>query len=210
MRGGRSPGALLLLTLSLASSLARAQESPSTSPPPQAKPAEDAKSLFQRGQALYALGRYAEAAPLFERAFEIKPVPALLFNAAQAHRFAGNRARALTLYESYLQLYNDPTRRPEVEALIAELKAAIAAQPPAPATASEPPTAPPTPATALTAPAPEPPRRRPGDSRLWRRWWFWTAAGGVVAVGLGVGLGVGLYRPPPATVTSDFGTVRVF
>src|SRR4051812_10381646 len=113
----------------IGSPLARAQESPPTEPAPAPAPkVEDAKTLYNDGLSLYALGRYAEAAPLFERAFELKHVPALLFNAAQAHRFAGHPERALTLYESYLHLYGDPARKTEIEAHIAEMKAAIEAQ----------------------------------------------------------------------------------
>src|SRR5260370_22998195 len=108
-------------------SAARAQPAPT--PQPTAQPApEDARVLFDRGTTLYALGRYADAAPLFERAFELKPDPALLYNAAQAHRLAGHSQRALTLYQSYLQLYGDTDRQTEIEARIRQLKDTIAAE----------------------------------------------------------------------------------
>src|ERR1700694_2874684 len=84
--------------------------------------AEDTKVMFERGMALYALGKYAEAAPLFERAFELKPDPALLYNAAQAHRFMGEKARALELYQSYLRLYgNRIPNHDEVVRLVEQL-----------------------------------------------------------------------------------------
>lgn len=35
----------------------------------------DAKTLFTRGRTAYALGRFAEAADLFEKAFELKQDP---------------------------------------------------------------------------------------------------------------------------------------
>jgi tetratricopeptide (TPR) repeat protein len=66
---------------------------------------DDAKSLFERGTALFALHRFADAAALYEKAFELKPDPAILYNAAQAHRLAGNGSRALELYQGLLRLY---------------------------------------------------------------------------------------------------------
>lgn len=201
--------------------LARAQ----TAPPPAAvtptPSPNDAKSIYDHALSLYALGKYAEAAPLFERAFEMKPVPALLYNAAQAHRLAGHAERAVTLYESYLRLYGDPARRPEIEAHIAELKTAIAAQqhaataPPTGADTPPPGTALPTTSEPSTSPAPTatpasetlttsaPPAKKP----LIKKPWFWVAVGGgvLVVTGVIVGIAVGTrgHTSPPAS----FGTV---
>ncbi len=177
------------------------------------QPAEDPKSLFERGSALYALGRYAEAAPLFERAFELKADPALLYNAAQAYRLMGNKPRALTLYQNYFRLYGDQIpNRDEVAQQIEQLKQAIAVDertktaPPVgtqPLTRS---TAPP-PASAATATltASAPPPKKP----LIKRPWFWaTVAGGaaVVITALAVGIAVGTrgHTDPPAS----FGTIN--
>jgi hypothetical protein len=89
---------------------------------------EEARALFERGTALYALHRFADAAALYEKAFELKPDPAILYNAAQAHRLAGNKARALDLYESYLRLYGQRPNRAEVNEHIRQLKSAIEAE----------------------------------------------------------------------------------
>ena len=207
-----------LLTL-MAAPAAHAQTAPATSPPP-----EDAKKIYDDAVSFYALGRYAEAAPLFERAFEIKHVPALLYNAAQAHRFAGHKTRALALYESYLRLYGDEERKAEIQALIAQLKSDLAAHPEAPSTgeaASTPPPAPaqtsqPTPPppgqtatatasqpSAATLTASAPPKKTP----LVKKPWFWAAVAGgaVVVAGVVVGIVVGTrgHSSPPAS----FGTV---
>jgi len=205
----------------VAQPLARAQ----TQPPPAAvtptPSPNDAKSIYDHALSLYALGKYAEAAPLFERAFEMKPVPALLYNAAQAHRLAGHAERAVTLYESYLRLYGDPARRPEIEAHITELKTAIAAQqhaataPPTGADTPPPGTAMPTTSEPTTSPAPAatpasetltasaPPPKKP----LIKKPWFWAAVGGgvLVVTGVIVGIAVGTrgHTSPPAS----FGTV---
>ncbi len=90
---------------------------------------ESARELYERGTAQYALGKYAEAALLFERAFELKPNPAILYNTAQAHRLAGNKQRSLDLYLSYLRLYSDRvdrTTKVEVQRQVDNLRAAIA------------------------------------------------------------------------------------
>jgi tetratricopeptide (TPR) repeat protein len=174
------------------------------------QPPEDPKVLFERGSALYALGRYAEAAPLFERAFEMRPDPALLYNAAQAYRLMGEKPRALTLYQNYLRLYGDQIpNRDEVVHQIDQLKEAIAtdeAAKTAPPTGTQPlakSDAPATAATTLTA-SPPPPRKP-----LIKRPWFWVAVGGgaaVVITALSVGIAVGTrgHTSPPAS----FGTIN--
>ncbi len=64
-------------------------------------PATDAAHLhYEKAEAAYALGNYAKAADEFEQAFELKPDPAILYNAAQAHRIGGNKTRALLLYQN--------------------------------------------------------------------------------------------------------------
>src|SRR4051812_24772702 len=100
MRRNGAPRLLLMLALTMLSfaPLARAQS----------QPPEDPKKIYDEALSLYALGHYAEAAPMFEHVFELKHLPALLYNAAQAYRLAGNLEHALTLYQSYLQVYGDP------------------------------------------------------------------------------------------------------
>ena len=85
----------------------------------------EARAYFDKATASFALGHYPVAAENFEKAFELKPDPALLYNAAQAHRLAGNKERALTLYQNYLRLYAKAVRRSEVETRVEELKKAI-------------------------------------------------------------------------------------
>ena len=89
----------------------------------------DAKEHYKKGTAAYALGHYADAAKEYEAAFSSEPDPALLYNAAQAHRLAGNNTRALELYQSYLRLYAPQMHnQKEIERHISDLKKAIAAQ----------------------------------------------------------------------------------
>ncbi len=85
----------------------------------------EARAAFDKATASFALGHYPVAAENFEKAFELKPDPALLYNAAQAHRLAGNKERAVALYQNYLRLYPKAVRRGEVETRVQELKKAI-------------------------------------------------------------------------------------
>src|SRR4051812_37467160 len=85
-----------------------------------------ARELFDKGTAAYALGHFDEAAADYEKAFSIKPDPALLYNAAQAHRQANNKKRALMLYQNYVKLYGTRiSNRADVERVIVTLKHAI-------------------------------------------------------------------------------------
>jgi tetratricopeptide (TPR) repeat protein len=136
----------------------------------------EARAYFDKATAAFALGHYPVAADNFEKAFELKPDPALLYNAAQAHRLAGNKERAVTLYQNYLRLYSKAVRRSEVETRVEELKKAIerdrqlatspptttmpSALPPGPP-ASEPAVAPAPVATAPAAVAPVAPPAKP-------------------------------------------------
>jgi hypothetical protein len=141
----------------------------------QAGDTEAARAYVEKATAAFALTHYGAAAENFEKAFELKPDPALLYNAAQSHRLAGNKERALALYKNYLRIYAPKDKREEIEARIGELEKAIARdkaiesrppnttepvatapEPRAPATAPPPPPAPPAPAAPPPAPAPEP------------------------------------------------------
>ena len=180
----------------------------------------DAKTLFTRGRTAYALGRFAEAAELFEKAFELKEDPAILYNAAQAHRLAGDKKKALVLYQNYLRMFGERENAAEVERRIGELKAAIEAEqkantsPPTgllndktepattPPTTPPPEVAPPPPAApvAATTPPPAAVEKKP----ITRRGWFWgVVVGGAVVVAGAVTLGVVLGTPkknPAATL----------
>ncbi len=179
--------------------------------------ADDARTLWKQGTTAYALGHYDEAATAYEKAYALHPDSALLYNAAQAHRLAGNKSRALLLYQSYLRLYERAPNRDEVQKFVTQLKAAIASEhdaatsPPTATAPGEPPpsttgttptnttpnvaaspstaTAPAT-SGALTAAPPERPNRR-------RNVIIGVTVGviAVVAIGLGVGLGIGLSKP---------------
>src|SRR5678816_452649 len=88
---------------------------------------EQSKAHFKKATSAFALGHMDDAAVEFEKAYEAEPDPALLYNAAQAHRMAGHKDRALMLYQNYLKLYGkEIPNKEEVKRHIADLKRAIA------------------------------------------------------------------------------------
>jgi hypothetical protein len=175
----------------------------------------EARGYYERATAAYSLGRFAEAATLYEKSFDLKPDPALLYNAAQAHRIAGNKPRALLLYQNYLRVYGpNVTNARDVQRFIGDLKEAIEAEqhappPPTAATAESAVAKPATPAAAAATPradvvATSAPARKP----LVKRPAFWIGmAAAVVVVGAAVGLGVA-FGTPPSPPDHSFGTVR--
>lgn len=88
---------------------------------------ESARDYFDRATAQFALGKYADAAANYEKCFELKPDPAILYNAAQAHRLAGNKSRALELYQNYVRIYRTRiSNLAEVQRHIDNLRSALA------------------------------------------------------------------------------------
>lgn len=94
---------------------------------------EEARSLFHAGRAAMSEGRYEDALGYFERAYELSPRAALLFNiGAVAERLRRDRD-ALEAYRAYLAAAPEAENRLEVERRIALLEEAIAASEQAPA-----------------------------------------------------------------------------
>jgi tetratricopeptide (TPR) repeat protein len=164
----------------------------------------EARKAYDEATAAFGLGRYAEAAEKYETAFSLRPDPALLYDAAQAYRLSGNRARALELYRNYLRLYPDRLNAEEARSQVAALTKAIedgkqAALTPGPvatpAVTAPPPVVPP----AAPAPTPAPSSGSPAISQTvaagiasspaneppaatGSRSWIWIAAGAAVVV----------------------------
>lgn len=82
-----------------------------------------ARALFVAGAEHYSAEQYEAAAEAFAASHAIRPVPVVLFNLAQALRFAGRPGAALRAFEAYLvdEERPGPARRRAVEAAIAEL-----------------------------------------------------------------------------------------
>ena len=116
---------------------------------------KDARRVYDEATAAFGLGRYAEAAEKYEAAFSLRPDPALLYNAAQSYRLAGNKARALELYRNYVRLYPEGTNAEDARSHVAVLKKAIEDE--RTPSAAPPVVPPPAPARAPSAPPPSAP-----------------------------------------------------
>jgi tetratricopeptide (TPR) repeat protein len=188
--------------------------------PARADEPDTARSLYDKATSAYALGNYKRAAELYERAFEMKADPALLFNGAQAHRLAGNKERAYELYRNYLRVYPKGPGRAEAARHAENLKRELDEKSSAATSPTPPPTsvAPPPAATVALSPPPAPPSftqpspgsdvevgakaQEPGERSLFKRPMFWVIAGAVVLAAAGIGIAVatsGSKDPAPAT-----------
>ena len=93
---------------------------------------DKARDLYKQATAAFGLAQYDEAARLYEAAFQAHPDDSLLFNAAQAHRLAGEARRALELYKNYLRLYPSGPFAAQARRQIAQLDRPSVAAPAAP------------------------------------------------------------------------------
>lgn len=172
---------------------------------------QKAKIAFRAALQHYNLGEFRAALDGFKEAYRNYEDPTFLFNLGQCERQLGEKQEAVNFYKAYLRELPDAPNRAEVRELVVKLEAQLQVEA---TTRQEPPTGaltPGQPATheaELTA-APPPPA--PAPTPVYKRWWFWTAVGGVAAVGLGVGLGVGLSSggSTPTATTSE-GTFHPF
>jgi len=148
----RGFAALLLVGVSLAAGMrvARAADAPASDD----KTAQ-ARGLSQEANALYAVGEFEQAAEKYQSAYKVKPDPALLYNAAQSYRMAGNNEKALLLYKNYAMFYPSAKNIHNAETQISKLQEAIAAQ--HKAQTQPPTTTEPTPGTSSGVPAWTPP-----------------------------------------------------
>lgn len=96
--------------------------------------AEDqAVAHHERGLEHYQAGRYAEAAREFEAAQALLPAPENLFNLARCYERLGDVARAIAMFERYVEADLPPDRRARGQAELERLRAAAGGSGPAPA-----------------------------------------------------------------------------
>lgn len=176
---------------------------------------------YQRALKLYQDGQYQQAIPEFQTAYDLRPLPRLLFNLGQAYRKLGRDVEALNTYERYLQLDTSvpQERRAMVEGYIRELRGKLRE---AEAAEQAPPVSPPPlPGPSHPMPVLMPPpggaapplavtRQRP--TPVYRRWWLWTAVGVVAAGAVTAVLTTrpGAQPPPPPGREYGYGNVFVY
>ncbi len=86
------------------------------------------KEDFRQANSFYNLGKFVEAAKLYESVYERFPDNALLYNIAQSYRLGGDAERALFFYKNYLRNEPKSPKRAEVNARVTDLLAVIRAQ----------------------------------------------------------------------------------
>ena len=147
-------------------------------------PAEQAaKKYYEKGQKLFNLRKFDEAIEQYQKAFEEKPIPGILFMIGQAQRNLGDNEAAVFSYKRYLHLDPDADNREQVETTITALEEQIDRDKAAqlqltPAKLRDPDDG------TTSAPVTEHPE---GPRPVYKKWWFWTGVA-VVAVGGGVGV----------------------
>jgi tetratricopeptide (TPR) repeat protein len=89
-------------------------------PSPQQKNA--AKAHFQQGKAFYEAGAWDDAIREYQRAYDLVPLPDLMFNIGQAWRMKGDKPKALEAYQKYLDRLPDGPLADEARNHVASLK----------------------------------------------------------------------------------------
>lgn len=86
--------------------------------------AQKAKQRYETGERAYRLGDFDAAVRDFKAAYQLAPVPLILYNIGQAFRLKGDGAQALFFYQQYISTGAAGDSRRVAEQRIAELKAA--------------------------------------------------------------------------------------
>ncbi|HNN50401.1 MAG TPA: tetratricopeptide repeat protein [Pseudomonadota bacterium] len=169
------------------------------------------RTAYQKALALYDEGRYEEALTGFQSAYSRRQMPWLLLNIGRTVQRLGRPKEAISYYERYKKA--DPNIDPETERRVnkyIEQAQALLEQTPAQADMPRPDpvvqtgntngtpinpnlTPQPQPPLNLTPPqpTPTPAETQPVATPIYKKWWFWTIIGGVVAAGV-VGTAVGV------------------
>jgi len=132
----------------------------------------EARAHHELGKVHFEQHRYRDALQEFKRAFDLAPLPDLLYNIGRCQEQLGQLAPAAESYRRYLAARQNAEDRGELEAHIQALDKMAGATTPLLGRSSAGSTA----------------RAQP----VWKRAWVWAVIGGGVVAGVAVGLGVGL------------------
>lgn len=70
-----------------------------------------ARGHFDQAQRHYNVGRFSEALTEYQKAYELLPLPAFLFNIGQCYRQLNDHERAIFFFEGYLREASPPGQR---------------------------------------------------------------------------------------------------
>ena len=170
---------------------------------------DEAKAHHDLAKVLFSHARYREALGEFDKAYQLAPIPDLLFNIGRCHELLGDTREAAASYRRYLAAKPDAEDRAELSAHLAQLEGKTSEPPavvvaPVPATPPVEPTAVNAPSLTTPPPGAAPPRRRSSG-------WIAAVVLGVVAVGV-VATAVALASsgtPTPITGNARPGFVEI-
>lgn len=91
---------------------------------------ETARTRYKQGKAFLDAKLYDDAIHEFEAAYQIAPVPELLFNIAQADRLKGDAAKAIEMYRRYIEQAPNGSGADEARLHIANLTKLLRNPPP--------------------------------------------------------------------------------
>ena len=80
-----------------------------------------AKAHFRQGAAYYGVGSYEQALKEYLAAYELLPLPDILFNIGQALRMTGHKQRAIDYYRRYLEVRTSGQPSDEARDYVASL-----------------------------------------------------------------------------------------
>ncbi len=160
------------------------------SEPSQGRPRRDyaaddrrARRMFSQGKAAFDNGRYERALGSFRDAYALSPRPRLLYNIAKAEDKLGRLADAREHYRLFLAAEPQGDKHLEVTARLSEINAQLGVAGltiPLPAQVAE---------SSMSAQAAFDPTATPHSApvrseRVYKKWWFWTSVGAVLAGGV--------------------------
>lgn len=175
---------LLLSLLVWSPQISRAQ-------PATEQPNEPAREAFEAGRDAYERGAFSEALTHYERAYTLSPHAAMMFNIGRAADADGQLERAVAAYSAYLRQLPNAENAEFVRARLDKLQPQVSADSAANGSNSATTTAGPVqnaaPPNILIA-TPRHDSDEPSKKPFWKRAWFWTTVGVVVAAGVTTGV----------------------
>ena len=151
---------------------------------------------YNKAVTAFEEGRFEAALPEFQAAYTQRQMPWLLINIGRTLHRLGRPKDALAQYERYKQAESksDPETMERLEKYIAQSKALLESSPPPPDPKPDPPP------TLVPNKLPDQNGQNGQNGQttdtaskpIYKKWWFWTIIGGVVAAGVITGVAVGV------------------
>jgi tetratricopeptide (TPR) repeat protein len=150
------------------------------------------RARYNQAVALFEAGRFETALPEFNAAYERRQMPWLLINIGRTLHRLGRPREALDYYERYKKAESRPDAETleRLERYITQARALSESTPAVP-----------------VVEAPKPPVKE--ETPLYKKWWFWTAIGGGVALVVIIGAAAGTASRGPSGLPGD-GSIMIY